>query len=172
MKMAVGDVKSGVHSTPKPASHKPAGPPNGGSGLKGFLDAFHMLDGDSYRKGPDGLKIAQVTEGSGTSAAKGMSLTVRYTGWTVDGKKFDSTSNRNEPFQFTLGTGQVIKGWEEGLAGAKPGERRQLVIPAALAYGNRGQGEIPPGATLVFNIEVMAVNPPSPNTKGSMNVVA
>lgn len=167
MSMAIGDVKMGAHGAPKPVDRN-----GGGEGLKGFLDVFHMLGDDRYRAKSDGLKIAQISEGSGTAAEQGMSVTVRYTGWTVDGKKFDSTSNRNEPFRFTLGTGQVIRGWDEGLAGAKPGERRQLVIPAALAYGNRGAGEIPPGATLVFNIEVMAVTPPTPNTKGSMNVVA
>jgi FKBP-type peptidyl-prolyl cis-trans isomerase FkpA len=111
---------------------------------------------------PSGLKIEDVTEGTGDSAAPGKNVTVHYTGWLTDGvitgKKFDSSKDRGDPFVFPLGQGQVIKGWDEGVAGMKVGGKRKLTIPPALGYGSRGAGGvIPPNATLLFEVELLAV---------------
>lgn len=141
-------------------------------GKNAFFEEFTVLPEGRFRTTPSGLKVASLKEGSGNAAAKGMKLKVKYTGWLDSGKKFDSSLKRNAPFEMKLGAGQVIKGWEEGLAGMKPGERRQLIIPANLAYGNRKVGNIPPGSTLIFNVELISVEPGSSNPKGKMSVVA
>ena len=103
--------------------------------------------------------------GDGTLAAAGNKVTVHYTGWLYDaaakdnkGKKFDSSRDRGDPFVFGLGAGQVIRGWDEGVAGMKIGGQRTLIIPAAMGYGSRGAGgAIPPNATLVFDVELLGV---------------
>lgn len=106
----------------------------------------------------DGLKYWDLKVGTGATAVAGQTATVHYTGWLTNGKKFDSSVDRNEPFQFALGQHQVIKGWDEGVAGMKVGGKRQLHIPAALAYGDRGAaGVIPPGAELIFDVELLKV---------------
>ncbi|AJK50250.1 peptidyl-prolyl cis-trans isomerase FKBP-type [Burkholderia plantarii] len=105
-----------------------------------------------------GLKYEELTEGTGAEAKSGQSVTVHYTGWLTDGQKFDSSKDRNDPFVFVLGGGMVIKGWDEGVQGMKVGGTRRLTIPAALGYGARGAGGvIPPNATLVFEVELLAV---------------
>lgn len=104
------------------------------------------------------LKMETLKEGNGTVAAAGKKVTVHYTGKLTDGKVFDSSEQRQAPFAFTLGQGQVIPGWEQGVAGMKIGERRKLTIPASLAYGEKGIGNvIPPNATLVFEVELLNV---------------
>ena len=109
-------------------------------------------------KTPSGLVIEELVVGSGAVAAAGQKVTVHYTGWLSDGKKFDSSKDRRDPFVFPLGRGQVIKGWDEGVAGMKVGGRRKLTIPPALGYGARGAGGvIPPNATLVFEVELLGV---------------
>ena len=107
---------------------------------------------------PDGLKIWDVKVGTGARAIGGMDLTVSYTGWLTNGRKFDSSADHDGPFTFRLGSRQVIKGWDEGLVGMRAGGKRRLEIPPALGYGSRGKGDIPPNATLVFDIELLAVN--------------
>ncbi len=105
-----------------------------------------------------GLKYKDLTAGSGATAVKGKVARVHYTGWLVDGSKFDSSLDRNEPFEFKVGEGRVIKGWDEGVAGMKVGGKRRLVIPPDLGYGSRGAGgAIPPDATLVFEVELLEV---------------
>lgn len=107
---------------------------------------------------PSGLQYWDVEKGTGAVAVKGAVVRVHYTGWLTDGRKFDSSLDRNQPFDFTLGVGQVIRGWDEGVAGMRVGGRRQLRIPPQLAYGSRGVGSvIPPDATLVFDVQLLAV---------------
>ena len=118
---------------------------------------------------PDsGLKIIDVTEGTGKVAEKGKAAMVQYTGWLYDekaadkkGKQFDTSSNRGLPFGFVVGVGRVIKGWDEGVPGMKVGGKRTLIIPAAMAYGDKdvGNGLIPANSTLVFDIELVEVKP-------------
>ncbi len=106
----------------------------------------------------DQLKIEDITAGTGQEAQDGMAVTVHYTGWLTNGQKFDSSKDRNQPFTFNLGAGQVIQGWDMGVKGMKVGGKRKLTIPAQLGYGDRGAGGIiPPGATLVFEVELLGV---------------
>ncbi len=104
------------------------------------------------------LQIEEMVVGSGTEATKGNMVSVHYTGWLTDGKKFDSSLDRNDPFEFQLGAGYVIQGWDQGVQGMKIGGKRKLTIPAHLGYGARGAGgAIPPNATLVFEVELLGV---------------
>lgn len=105
-----------------------------------------------------GLKYIDVEVGEGPAAVSGKDVTVHYTGTFPDGKKFDSSVDRNEPFAFRLGAGQVIKGWDEGVAGMRIGGKRKLFIPPALGYGKRGAGSvIPPDSDLCFEVELLGV---------------
>ncbi|WP_448570802.1 FKBP-type peptidyl-prolyl cis-trans isomerase [Trichothermofontia sp.] len=114
---------------------------------------------DSIVTLPSGLQYEDLQVGDGPSPQPGDRVTVHYTGTLTDGQKFDSSRDRGRPFQFTIGVGQVIKGWDEGVASMKVGGRRKLMIPADLGYGERGAGGvIPPNATLVFDVELLGVN--------------
>jgi peptidylprolyl isomerase len=107
---------------------------------------------------PSGLQYVDLKVGTGASPQKGQTAVVHYTGWLVDGKKFDSSKDRGQPFTFAVGRGQVIKGWDEGVATMKVGGTRKLVIPPDLGYGARGAGGvIPPNATLTFEVELLEV---------------
>nr|WP_240910868.1 FKBP-type peptidyl-prolyl cis-trans isomerase [Paludisphaera soli] len=111
-------------------------------------------------KTESGLEYRDTKEGDGPTPKKGQSCQMHYTGWLWEdgkkGKKFDSSVDRGEPFEFTLGVGQVIKGWDEGVSTMKVGTKRELLIPASLGYGARGAGGvIPPNATLLFEVELL-----------------
>lgn len=108
---------------------------------------------------PSGLKYKEIKQGTGATPQKGQTVVVHYTGTLEDGTKFDSSRDRNSPFSFKLGVGQVIKGWDEGLSTMKVGGRRQLIIPSDLGYGPRGAGGvIPPNATLIFDVELLKIS--------------
>jgi peptidylprolyl isomerase len=111
---------------------------------------------------PSGLQIIDSKVGTGASPKAGQTCVMHYTGWLYEngakGKKFDSSVDRNEPFEFPIGRGQVIAGWDEGVASMKVGGKRTLIIPPALGYGARGAGGvIPPNATLIFDVELLGV---------------
>jgi FKBP-type peptidyl-prolyl cis-trans isomerase FkpA len=105
-----------------------------------------------------GLTIQDTTLGAGAAAASGQTVNVHYTGWLAGGRKFDSSRERDDPFKFRLGAGQVIRGWDEGVKGMRVGGKRKLTIPPDMGYGAAGaQGVIPPNATLVFDVELLKV---------------
>lgn len=116
----------------------------------------------------DKLTVVDSKDGTGAEAVAGMKVTVHYTGWLYDdnasdkhGSQFDSSRDHGEPFSFTLGAGNVIEGWDQGVAGMRVGGKRTLLIPAALGYGARGAGsDIPPNASLVFDVELLDVGTP------------
>ncbi len=109
-------------------------------------------------KSETGLEYIDMKEGSGAMPKKGDTIVVHYSGYLLDGKKFDSSVDRNEPFQTAIGVGQVIKGWDEGMLSMKVGGKRKLIIPYNLAYGERGiPGTIPAKATLVFDVELLSI---------------
>ena len=118
---------------------------------------------------PTVLQKTDIVKGTGEGISLGQVAVVHYTGWLFDpnapeqkGKKFDSSRDRGEPFPFTVGAGEVIRGWDEGVQGMQPGGQRRLVIPADLGYGDRGAGDaIPPGAALVFDVELLAIQQPN-----------
>jgi FKBP-type peptidyl-prolyl cis-trans isomerase len=124
----------------------------------GEFSAALGVDTAAMTRTPTGLRYQSLAQGQGEEATAGKRVAVHYTGWLPNGEKFDSSRDRNEPFEFTLGAGQVIAGWDEGVAGMKVGGRRKLLIPPDLAYGTAGAPpDIPPGATLVFDVELLDV---------------
>lgn len=122
-----------------------------------------VADAKAMVSTPSGLQYKDVKLGSGAAAKAGANVTVHYTGWLQNsdgsaGKKFDSSRDANQPFKFPLGGGRVIRGWDEGVQGMQVGGQRRLVIPATLGYGQRGAGGIiPPGATLIFDVELLGL---------------
>lgn len=135
-------------------------------GLAGFAAHADDKDGKDKEKNDaktvttkSGLKYIDTKEGTGEKAQAGDTVEVHYTGWlTKDGKKFDSSKDRDRPFSFKLGAGRVIKGWDEGVAGMRVGGKRTLIIPPELGYGKRGAGDaIPPDAELKFDVELLKI---------------
>lgn len=105
------------------------------------------------------LQIEELNVGTGAEAQSGQKVSVHYTGWLTDGSKFDSSVDRGRPFEFVLGGGMVIQGWDQGVVGMKVGGKRKLTIPPELGYGERGfPGAIPPSATLIFEVELLGVS--------------
>jgi FKBP-type peptidyl-prolyl cis-trans isomerase len=136
-------LMSGCGSSDKPAAPSTSGPTK----VNGALTTT-----------PSGLQYWDIVVGSGATAAPGNVVKVHYTGWLTTGEKFDSSRDRGQPFSFPLGGGQVIKGWDEGVAGMKVGGQRQLRIPPQLGYGASGAGGvIPPNATLIFDVELLDI---------------
>lgn len=126
--------------------------------LPGAPAAPTKVNEADYQTTPSGLKYYDFAVGSGATPKKGQQVAVHYTGWLTDGKKFDSSLDRGEPLVFPIGTGQVIRGWDEGVLSMKVGGKRQLVIPPELGYGARGAGGvIPANATLIFEVELVSV---------------
>jgi FKBP-type peptidyl-prolyl cis-trans isomerase FkpA len=124
----------------------------------GGFSASLGVDTTKMTKAPSGFWYTDVAVGQGAEAESGRTVRVHYTGWLPNGTKFDSSRDRGEPFAFTLGAGQVISGWDEGVKGMRVGGRRKLVLPPQLAYGEGGAPPtIPPGATLVFDVEVLGI---------------
>jgi peptidylprolyl isomerase len=120
------------------------------------------VDEKDYTTTESGLKYYDLVPGTGETPKAGQTVVVQYTGWLEDGTQFDSSIDRGEPFSFQLGAGGVIPGWDEGVSTMKVGGKRQLVVPASLGYGDQGAGNvIPPGATLIFEIELISVGPTS-----------
>lgn len=126
-----------------------------GEQTDGNAPGIPELHGD-IQTTPSGLRYLDETVGEGAAAAAGQTASVHYTGWLTNGTKFDSSRDRGQPFQFPLGGGRVIKGWDEGVAGMQIGGKRRLLIPSALGYGASGAGAvIPPNATLIFDVELI-----------------
>ncbi len=116
------------------------------------------LENENTVTTPSGLQYIDLAEGEGATAEAGNNVSVHYTGWLTDGTKFDSSVDRDQPFQFPLGAGRVIAGWDEGVCGMTVGGKRKLTIPSALGYGPTGAGGvIPPNATLVFEVELLEI---------------
>lgn len=114
-------------------------------------------------KTESGLQYWDIKVGTGEAARDGNHVKVHYTGWLSNGKKFDSSVDVHQPYDFTLGKGEVIKGWDEGVAGMKVGGKRQLRIPPELAYGEKGYSSvIPPNSTLIFDVQLLAISPSRP----------
>lgn len=125
-----------------------------------FSISIYAQSGDTVTTA-SGLKYIVIKKGKGKKSESGKIAEVHYTGWLLDGKKFDSSRDRGEPFEFTLGAKQVIAGWDEGVALMKIGDEFRLILPPNLAYGERGAGEIiPPNSTLVFDVELLGVSKP------------
>lgn len=115
-------------------------------------------DTDGYYTTRTGLKFKDESKGDGQRPRTGQTVVVHYTGWLTDGQKFDSSVDRGAPFEFVLGTGAVIKGWDEGVKGMNIGGKRRLVIPPQLGYGSKGAGDsIPPNAKLIFDVQLLGV---------------
>lgn len=113
---------------------------------------------DTPTRTASGLQYIDIATGTGATPKTGQTVTVQYTGILTNGFKFDSSRDRNQPFSFPIGTGKVIQGWDEGISTMTVGSRRQLIIPAQLAYGSTGSGSIPPNATLIFDVEVLGIS--------------
>jgi peptidylprolyl isomerase len=150
------DVSAGaLNSTP--SLERTAPQPTSTERLTAMTNSDYIASSD-YVTTPSGLKYRDITEGTGESPKNGQTVKVHYTGTLQDGTKFDSSRDRGQPFEFPIGLGRVIKGWDEGVLTMKIGGRRELVIPPDLGYGSRGAGGvIPPNATLIFDVELLGL---------------
>ncbi len=157
--VAVSLAGCGATPTSSPQDSVPAGVESTGqpSGPESSLESA-PAETEGNAEQATALKIKDEVVGKGTAAKAGDRVTVDYTGWLTDGTKFDSSKDRNQPFVFTLGAGEVIPGWDQGVAGMKIGGKRKLTIPPDLGYGAQGAGGvIPPNATLVFEVDLLKI---------------
>lgn len=129
-----------------------------GAGKDTNYSLSYSFVGDTPVQTGSGLRYIDLATGTGNTPTTGQTVTVQYTGILLDGSKFDSSRDRNQPFSFQIGVGKVIKGWDEGISTMQVGGRRQLIIPSSLAYGSSGAGSIPPNATLIFDVEVLSIS--------------
>ncbi len=145
-----GTGQSGDNSGAPATASPPPAPPSAAPGQIPATDKKPV-------KTPSGLQYVDLVVGTGASPQQGQNVTVHYTGWLTNGKKFDSSLDRGQPFTFQIGEGQVIKGWDEGVMTMKVGGKRKLIIPPNLAYGSRdvGNGLIPANSTLIFEVELL-----------------
>lgn len=158
--MACGgeEAKQSANAARPEVSQKANAGSAGSDGYDLTSAAPQKLDINQYTTTASGLQYFDFEVGSGALPAQGQKVNVHYTGWFLDGRKFDSSVDRGAPFQFSLGAGQVIKGWDEGVASMNIGGKRQLRIPGDLAYGPNGHpAGIPPNATLLFEVELLGV---------------
>jgi len=146
-----------VSSATAPSASAAARPPPAASALAGAQLAAPSPPGPAAT-----VTVTSLAPGKGAEAKNGDTVRVHYVGTLSDGKQFDSSLERKKPFDFTLGAGMVIKGWDQGLLGMRQGEKRKLVIPPSLAYGPQGRSGIPPNATLIFEVQLLAINPKGP----------
>lgn len=126
-------------------------------GCSGSSSSSNKSEGPQMITSASGLKYLDLVEGNGDFPKKGQKVKVHYVGTLENGSKFDSSVDRGQPFEFTIGVGQVIKGWDEGVATMKIGGKRQLIIPAALGYGERALPQIPANSTLIFEVELLGI---------------
>ena len=163
-----GDVANGVDTSgggasPGTQSAAPSNPCSGGTGsdpsvtTNGAADNFSEGASAAPVGAAGGLQYVDLAPGAGTPIAVGQCITMQYTGWLADGTKFDSSKDRTGGFPVAIGTGQVIKGWDQGIPGMKLGGRRRLIIPPSLGYGATANGKIPANSTLIFLVEVVRV---------------
>jgi peptidylprolyl isomerase len=155
------DKQAGTDATPAPGDPTPAGEATPATDTAGPDNAGATAAPEAPAGGevtlPGGTKYVDEVVGTGAEATAGSTVVVHYTGTLTDGTKFDSSLDRNEPFEFQLGAKQVIQGWDEGVAGMKVGGKRKLTIPAEQGYGARAMGPIPPNSTLLFDVELVDV---------------
>uniref|UniRef100_A0A832HYY0 Peptidyl-prolyl cis-trans isomerase n=1 Tax=Eiseniibacteriota bacterium TaxID=2212470 RepID=A0A832HYY0_UNCEI len=135
----------------------PSSPASAGASARADATAPPSSGAAVARTLPGGLRVEDLKVGDGAIAEKGQTAIVHYTGWLTDGTKFDSSLDRDQPFSFRLGGGQVIRGWDEGVVGMRVGGKRKLTIPPDLGYGARAVGPIPPNSTLVFEVDLLGV---------------
>lgn len=154
-----GAATPGGATSPAPAGMESPGmsPAAGGDTASPAATAGGPPPAGTQKELARGIKYTEMKAGTGAAAETGKTVSVHYTGWLTNGEKFDSSVDRGEPFEFRLGAGDVIPGWDEGVKGMKVGEKRRLEIPPDQAYGPQGVGPIPPNATLIFEVELLEV---------------
>ena len=144
---------------PEPVSHEGTASPEAAAPTQSAPPPQPSASAKTAPTVDEKMAVSVLKQGKGSAAKAGDKVSVHYVGTFADGKKFDSSRDRNKPFDFVLGQGQVIKGWDQGVTGMKVGEKRKLVIPPSLAYGPQGRPGIPPNSTLTFEVELLAINP-------------
>ena len=168
--LAVSIAALGLTGCQESGSDEPQLPP-----ARQVADRYHVslrVDLDEMERRSSGLYVQDLVEGDGARADSGDVVTVHYTGWLPTGMKFDSSRDREKPFEVALGYGRVIDGWDQGVVGMRVGGERRLVIPPGMAYGQEGRGRIPSNSTLIFDIELLDVVNRTPEGGASADTAA